>query len=84
MLPRCLARQRPFPLYSLPAHAVVYWYVLRPLGVIFARGGGAGWNDAAVSGTAVPTLLVLPPHAVVRGLGIFLCTFEACRGGWSV
>ena len=102
MLPRCLARQCPLPLYSLPAHAVVYRYVLRPLGIMFEKGRGAGWYDAALSGTAVPpsppllvecimlgclappcplSLSFLPPHAIVRGLGLFLdFTFEWVGG----
>ena len=59
MLRRCLARQCPLPLYSLPAQAVVYWYVLRPLGIMFEKARGAGWYDAAVSATAVPPPLSL-------------------------
>ena len=29
-MPRRLERSCPLPLYSLPAHAVVYWFVLGP------------------------------------------------------
>ena len=102
VLPRCLARQCPLPPYSLPAHAVVYWYVSLPLEIMFEKGRGGRWYDSAVSSTAVPpppSLLVecmmprclappcpllsfLPPHAVVRGLGLFLeFTFEVGRRG---
>ena len=73
-MPRRLARQCLLPVYSLPAHAVLYWYVLRPLGIMFEKGRGAGWYDAAVSGTAVhppPSLsLSLVYDAVVSGTAV--------------
>ena len=59
----------PVPLHSLPAHAVVYWYVLGPLEITFEKGRGVELYDAAVSGTAVPA--PLPSRLSVR-----------CRGVW--
>ena len=53
-MPRRLARRCPLPLYSLPAHAVVCWYVLGPREITFAEGREFELYDAAVSGTAVP------------------------------
>ena len=64
-MPRCLARQCPLPLYSLPAHAVVYWYVLGPLEPTFENGDGVEVYDAAVSGTAVPALLPFCRHTLL-------------------
>ena len=69
MMPRHLALPCPFPLYPLPARAVVYWYVLGPLEITFEKGRGVELYDAAVSGTAVPA--PLPSRLSVR-----------CRGVW--
>ena len=55
-MPRRLARPCPLHLYSLRAHAVVYWFVLGPLEPTFENGHGVELYDAAVSGTAVPGL----------------------------
>ena len=57
-MPRRLAQPCPLPLYSLPAHAVVYWCVLGPRPITFEVGRGVELYDAAVSGTTVSA-----PHA---------------------
>ena len=68
-MPRGLARPRSLPLYSLPAHAVVYWYVLDPLAPTVEKGRGVELYDAAMSGTAMPAPLLVEcmiPRCVVR------------------
>ena len=66
-MPRRLARPCPLHLYSLRAHAVVYWFVLGPLEPTFENGHGVELYDAAVSGTAVPAppLLTACTHCCV-------------------
>ena len=69
MMPRRLTRLCPLPLYSLPAHAVVYWYVLDPLAPTVEKGRGVELYDAAMSGTAMPAPLLVEcmiPRCVVR------------------
>ena len=61
IMPRRLARPCPLHLYSLRAHAVVYWFVLGPLEPTFENGHGVELYDAAVSGTAVPALPLHSP-----------------------
>ena len=63
MMPRRLARPSPLPLYSLPAHDVVYWFVLSPLEPTFENGHRVELYDAAVSGTALPALPLRSPCA---------------------
>ena len=55
-MPRRLARPCPLPLYTLPAHVVVYWFVLGPLWLTFENCHEVKLYDAAVSGTAVSAL----------------------------
>ena len=40
-MPRRVARPCPLPLYSLPAHAVVWWYVLGLREITSTKGHGA-------------------------------------------
>ena len=87
-MPRCLAQPRLHPLYSLPALAALYQFVLGSLEPTFENGRGvelydAVVSDAAVSGTAVPSLSTLSLHTL-------LCTDYALSGlcsnwftGWS-
>ena len=57
MMPRYLAQPCPLSVYALPAHDVVYG--LCSLGITIDVVRGVVLYDAAVSGTAVPTLPLL-------------------------
>ena len=58
-MPRRLARLCPIPLYSLPAHAVVYWFELGFLEPGFENGHEFELYDAAMPDTAVPAVPLL-------------------------
>ena len=65
-MPRCLAQPRLHPLYSLPALAALYQFVLGSLEPTFENGRGVELYDAvvshaAVSDTAVPALPLRSP-----------------------